>query len=92
MRQRLLGNLGWQPDQRVIVADAEAVDLGAVQVALVRQGADDVARQYAVLAPDFETESRMRCFALAALARTTTARGTVAVASSVGETCLTRWR
>ena len=84
VRQRPLGNIGRQPDQRVIVADAEAVDFGAVQVAFVRQRADDVARQYAVPASDFEAERRLRSVVPAALTRSTTARSTFVTTTSVG--------
>ena len=40
MLEHVLGNLRREPDERVVVADIDAIDLTAVEIALVSQRAD----------------------------------------------------
>ena len=60
MLKHVFRNIGGEPNQRVIVTNVDAVDLAAMQIALVGQGADDIAWLHAVPTTDLDSKHRLR--------------------------------
>ena len=58
--EHVLGDRRRESDERMVVTNVDAIDFAAVQIALVRQRTDDVARLHPVPPPHLETKEGLR--------------------------------
>ena len=60
MLEHVLGDIRGESDERMVVPDINAVDLATVQIAFMRERADDIARLDAMSATDLDPKNSLR--------------------------------